>query len=631
MTDVTVSASGVSGTSSTNSVTISLVQLIAATGFAATSGLGTPTLPGLVTTLAVTGTAGTSAAGTASALPSIPVPVTSPALTATLQTLPQGVVTGVAATGAIGNAVTQTQLPTTSPVTFTTVKGSTLVTVDHSDHGALDGDTVIISNVAFDADLYPDLAEQLEGEFVITKVNASQYTFNLSTGAIDGVLRSGEADVAYEINIGLDTATGGVGWGAGTWGRGAWGSAANVTASDAIRLWKQDNFGEDLIFNAVDDSIYYWDATLGLSTRGKPLTYYGSSAPTKARQVVVSDRDRHVIAFGANPINETDRDPLLIRFSSQENPFDWTPTATNTAGDLRIGNGSEIVQAIETRREIIVLTDSSVHSMQFIGPPFTFGITQLSNQTSIAGINSAVAVGDAVFWMGKNRFYVYDGRVQPLPCTVRDYVFDNFDVQQEDKIFAGSNAAFGEVFWFYTSDDNSTANGGTAENDRYVVYNYEQKIWYVGNLERTAWIDRGINEYPIATTSATNVDTPLVMYDHERGVDADGQAFTAYIESAPIDIQDGDNFVFVRRMIPDISFDKSETSATKEATFTLKSQRFPGTGFTTSKPLTVTDTTEQNHTRLRGRSFGLRVESDNQGVFWRLGSPRLDIRTDGRR
>ena len=255
----------------------------------------------------------------------------------------------------------------------------------------------------------------------------------------------------------------------------------------------------------------------------------------------------------------------------------------------------------------------------------------ISNQTSIIGINSAVAVGDAVFWMGKSSFYVYDGRVQPLPCPVRDYIFEDFNFQQEDKVFAGSNAAFGEVFWFYPSESNSLASGGTDENDRYVVYNYDQQIWYVGNLERTTWLDRGINEFPIATTSETNTATPLRMYDHERGVDADGEAFTAFIESAPIDIQDGEDFLFIRRMIPDISFDRSTSGATKEATFTLKAQRFPGTGFTTSNPLTVTDTTTQNHTRLRGRSFGLRVESDNQGVFWRLGAPRLEIQADGRR
>jgi len=532
--------------------------------------------------------------------------------------------TAATATMSTGSPVIQTSLPFVFPVDFTTTQGSTLVTVNHSNFGSLTGDTVVISNFDFGTGIYTDLAELLNGEHVITKVTNGQYTFNLTSPAQHSVVQSGQANVEYEISIGLDTVVAGPGWGAGVWGRGTWGSAANVSAGDILRIWKHDNFGEDLIFNIVDGTVYYWDNTLGLNTRGLPLTHYNSNAPSIARQTIVSDRDRHVILFGTNAVGETDQDKLLIRFSSQENPFDWVPTATNTAGDIRIGNGSEIVQAVETRREIIVITDSSVHSMQFIGPPFTFGVTQISNQTTIRGVNAAVAVGDSVFWMGINRFYAYSGRVQPLPCTVRDYIFDDFSEDQANKVFAGSNAEFGEVFWFYPS---STSN----ENDRYVVYNYEQKIWYVGNLERTAWIDRGSNEFPIATTSESNTETPSKMYDHERGFDADGVPITAFIESAPIDIGDGDSFTFIRRMIPDITFDASDSGATKEATFTLKSQRFPGSGFTTSKALTVTDTTEQNHTRLRGRSFGLRVESDNQGVFWRLGSPRVDIRSDGRR
>jgi hypothetical protein len=531
---------------------------------------------------------------------------------------------GATATGGVGSPVIQTSIPFVFPVDFTTTQGSTLVTVNHGNFGSKTGDTVVLSNFDFGAGVYADLVALLNGEHVITKITNGQYTFNLSAPAPHSVVQSGQADVAYEIDIGLDTVIAGPGWGAGVWGRGPWGSAANVTAGDILRIWKHDNFGEDLIYNIVDGQIYYWDASQGFKQRGLPLSHYNSDAPTVARQTIVSDRDRHVILFGTNAIGSTDQDKLLIRFSDQENPFEWRPTASNTAGDIRIGNGSEIVQAVETRREIVIITDSSVHSMQFIGPPFTFGVTQISNQTTIRGVNAAVAVGDAVFWMGINRFYAYSGRVQPLPCTVRDHVFDDFNEEQSNKVYAGSNAEFGEVFWFYPS-------ASSEENDKYVIYNYEQKIWYVGNLERTSWIDRGSNEFPIATTSEVNTVTPLKMYDHERGFDADGEAITAFIESAPIDIGDGENFTFIRRMIPDITFDASDSSATKEATFTLKSQRFPGSGFTSSKALTVTDTTEQNHTRLRGRSFGLRVESDNQGVFWRLGSPRVDIRSDGRR
>ena len=308
---------------------------------------------------------------------------------------------------------------------------------------------------------------------------------------------------------------------------------------------------------------------------------------------------------------------MLIRFSDQENAFDWLPTATNTAGDLRVEDGSTIVQAIKTRREIIVLTDTSVHSMQFIGPPFTFGINRISSNTSAISPMGAVAVEDAVFWMGKNRFYVYEGRVQPIPCTVRDHVFNNLNEDAVEKVVAGVNSEFGEVFWFYPS-------GSSTENDKYVVYNYEQKIWYVGSFGRTAWIDKGVYEYPMAS-----IET--LIYNHEKTNDDDGSAMSSFIESSPMDIGEGDNFTFIQRLIPDISFTNSDSNATNQATFTLKGQRFPGTGFETSKAITVDDSATQSYVRLRGRSFGLRVESSNAQINWRLGLPRVDIRSDGKR
>jgi len=577
-------------------------------------------------TVSASGLSSTSSLGTASASGNISIPVTGFSLTTTAGNprIVTVILTGVSATTAVGAAVAQVSVPLGSGLTFTTTQDSTTVTVTHSNHGASTGDYITVSDASFGG-LYTTLVGLLNGEHIITVIDDGSYTFTISQGAEVSLVESGEANVAYEITPGLDNVVGGYGWGAGTWGRNGWNEPADTLATNQLRFWKHDNFGEDLIFNIRGGKIYYWDATTGFTERARDISFYSTSAPVAANQILVSDRDRHVIAVGTNAIGSTDLDPLLVRFSSQEDPFDWTPTATNTAGDLRIGNGSEIVQAIETRREILLITDSSVHSMQFIGPPFTFGITQLSNQTTIRGVNSAVAVGDAVFWMGVDRFYVYDGRVQPLPCTIRDYIFDDFDEQQANKVFAGSNAAFGEVFWFYPSET------GSSENDRYVVYNYEQKIWYHGNLERTAWLDRGINDSPLATTSASNTAYPSKLYDHEIGSDGDGVAIASFIESAPIDIGDGDSFMFIRRMIPDVSFDRSASTATKEAIVTLKSQRSPGSGFTTSKTLTVTDTTEQNHTRLRGRSFGLRIQSNNLGVAWRLGSPRLEIQQDGKR
>ena len=504
-------------------------------------------------------------------------------------------------------------------ITFITATDSTTVTVNDGSHGALVGDFVTFSNAnTGNSSLNTQLNVEHE---IVTVPDSGTYTITLSDNAAAALSSAGSADAEYQINIGINTVVPGNGWGAGTWGADGWGLASSETVGGGtLRLWSQDNFGEDLIFNQRDGFVFYWDKTNGLTTRAINLIEKSDSAPTKARKIIVSERDRHVIAFGANPIGETDQDRLLIRFSTQENPFEWRPTATNTAGDLRIGSGSEIVTAVKTRREMIVLTDTSVHSMQFIGPPFTFGINQLASNITVRGFNTAVAVGDAVFWMGYDRFYVYDGRVQVIPCSVRDHVFQNFNETQSDKVYAGVNSAFGEVFWFYPSQS-------SANNDKYVVYNYDQKIWYVGNLARSSWIDRGVYQYPMATDSN-------LVYNHEKGNDNDGTAFTSFIESSPIDVQDGDQFVFLRRMIPDVSFDNSDSDISndnKQAVFSLKAQRSPGGGFIKTSTNTVSSTTELNHLRLRGSSFGLRVESTTEKVNWRLGTVRVDLRADGDR
>jgi hypothetical protein len=512
-------------------------------------------------------------------------------------------------------------------ITFITATDSTTVTVNDENHGAKVGDFVTLSNANTGNS---SLNTQLNGEHqLVTVPTPATYTITLSDNAAAALSSAGSTDAEYQLNVGINTVVPGNGWGAGTWGAEGWGSASTETAGSGgtLRLWSQDNFGEDLIFNEKDGFVFYWDKSNGLTTRAQNLIELSDAAPTKSRKVIVSERDRHVICFGANPLGATAQDRLLIRFSSQENPFFWTPTRTNTAGDLRIGSGSEIVTAVKTRREIIVLTDTSVHSMQFIGAPFTFGINQLASNITVRGFNSAVAVGDAVFWMGYDRFYIYDGRVQVIPCSVRDHVFRDFNESQSDKIYAGVNSAFGEVFWFYPSQSNSLSNGGTGENDKYVIYNYDQKIWYVGSLARTSWIDRGVYQYPKATSSN-------LVYDHEKGNDDDGTAFTSFIESSPLDVQDGDQFVFLRRMLPDVSFDNSDSdinTSDKQAIFSLKAQRSPGGGFIKTSTNTVTPTTELNHLRLRGRSFGLRVESTTEKVNWRLGTVRVDLRADGDR
>jgi len=386
----------------------------------------------------------------------------------------------------------------------------------------------------------------------------------------------------------------------------------------------------------VSDTITILGANLGGATPANNLTITAdqldnyAGAPTVAKQVLVSDRDRHVIAFGCDSeTNPGIQDPLLIRFSDQENIADWGANVQNTAGDLRIGSGSEIVTAIETRQQILVFTDVSLHAMQFLGPPFTFGINAISENITIAGPLAAINVEDNVFWMGAEEFYVYGGAVQRLPCSVRDYVFTDINNDQLEKVTASTNTAFSEVTWFYPSASSS-------ENDRYVTYNYQQKVWYFGNLARTVWLDRGVNSDPIAA------GTDHYLYLHEIGFDdgstSPASAISAYIESSQMDLGEGEQFVFMRRLIPDLTF-RDSTAAAPSATMTLKVRNFPGGNYLSSDSGSVAKTasvpveqfTDQIFVRLRGRSFAFRIESADEGVTWRLGSPRVEVRPDGRR
>jgi len=415
-----------------------------------------------------------------------------------------------------------------------------------------------------------------------------------------------------------------------------WGDAASggLTTTTQIRLWSHDNFGEDLLINARDGGIFYWDRTNNLSTRAVELsTRTGTkrSVPTIAKQVLVSDQDRHVLAFGCDGLGGASdtqgdgvQDPLLIRFSSQEDPVTWYPLATNTAGDLRLGSGSTFVQAVETKREILVWTDTALFSLRFIGPPFTFGLSQLASNITIMGPNAAVATEDVVYWMGIDNFYVYAGRTQQLPCSVRQKVFGDFNIAESDKVTSGINSEFSEIFWFYPS-------ASSTENDKYVIYNYGEKVWYFGSLARTAWLDRGTRANPLAAGSQ-------YIFNHEIGFDDDGSAMTSFIESAAIDIGDGDKFTYIRRVIPDLTFLGSTNLSSPQAVFTVKSRRFPGASFDNTDAGTaigsisgdVETFTEQLHLRSRGRAFAVRVESTALGTKWKLGSPRVDLRPDGR-
>ena len=413
-----------------------------------------------------------------------------------------------------------------------------------------------------------------------------------------------------------------------------WGIAAVSGTTREIRTWSHDNFGEDLLINPRDGAIYLWDKTTGLSTRAVEIgTISGATnTPTVAKQVLVSDIDRHVLCFGTNTYGTTVQDPLMIRWSNQESVINWTISSATTAGSIRLGSGSEFVQAIETKREILVYTDTSLHSLRFIGGDFVFGIQQIASNITIMGPNAAVATEDFVFWMGKDNFYVYAGGTKTLPCTVKDKVFLDFNNEQRDKVVSGVNSEFGEVIWLYPSQSNSLANEGTGDIDKYVIYNYNQQIWYYGTLARTAWLDKGIRQFPIAAGTS-------YLYNHEFGFDDDGSAMTSFIESGPMDIGDGDKFSLIQKVIPDLTFEGSSSVSSPAATFTIKARNEPGLAYNNTSAGTATRTatspvelfTNQINLRARGRSFSLKVDSSATGMKWKLGSPRVSLRPDGRR
>ena len=556
--------------------------------------------------------------------------------------------------GGFYNDVTPLRLTTSAgAVTFAATNGSSELTVSHTNHGAVVNDFVTYSGAASLGGLIT--ATVLNQEYYVTEVvNTGSYKIkaraagtSISDITYEGQLNpslvaangsdtgNGGSSVVgkYQINTGLDIGVSGAGWGAGTWSRGTWGSASSESiVTNSLRLWSHDNFGEDLIMNVRDGGIYYWDETNTLSTRGVDITTLvgSTNAPTVAKQVLVSDRDRHIIAFGCDTeANPGVQDPLAIRFSSQESLTDWASLATNTAGELRLGSGSEIVTALETRQQILVFTDTTLYSMQFLGPPFTFGVNSLSENITVAGPNAAIAVDDNVFWMGRAEFYVYSGAVQRLPCMVRDFVFSDINEEQLEKINAALNTEHSEIWWYYPSANSTEVN-------RYVVYNYLEQVWYYGSFGRTAWIDRGIFDFPFAA----NADG--YIYEHEIGFD-DGTTnpttpINAFIQSSPIDIGDGEQFMLLRKMIPDVDF-KNSSATLPDVNITLDVKNVPdGTysntqtdAFVKTQAAALNARTEQLFFRLRGRQMRFKISSDDLGVTWRLGSPRLDIRPDGRR
>ena len=523
-------------------------------------------------------------------------------------------------------------------VTFSATNGSSTITITDSANGAYEFDFVTFSGAA---SLGGNVtAAVLNQEYQIQRlVSSNQYEITVSVTANGSDSGNGGSSTVgtYQINTGLDTSVGGTGWGAGTWGRDGWGDAASggLTTEVELRIWSHDNFGEDLIINPRDSGLFYWDRTAGTSQRAVALnTVTGTkrSIPTIAKQILVSDQNRHIIAFGADGIGGSSdvngngvQDPLLVRFSNQEDPLYWYPLSENTAGDLRLGSGSKFVQAVETKREILVWTDTSLHTMRFIGAPFTFGTQQLAQGITIASPNAAIASEDYVFWMGIDTFFIYAGQTAQLPCTVKDKVFTDFNLSQVEKVTSGINSEFSEVTWFYPSADSE-------DNNRYVTYNYLEKVWTFGTLTRDAWLDRGTRTYPLATGGG-------YLYNHELGYDDDGSPMDSFIESAVMDMGDGDHFTYIRRLVPDLTFTGSTALSSPQATFTLKARNFPGANFISSESGDAVRTsvnpveqfTNQLDLRVRGRSFALRVESEALGSKWKLGSPRVDLRQDGRR
>ena len=518
------------------------------------------------------------------------------------------------------------------------------LTVSDTDHGALDNDFVTFSGaVSLGSQITADVLNQ---EYqIVSIVDVDSYLIEArAVASIPSITTSGGLDPtpvfadssdtgdggaavvgAYQINTGLDTTITGNGWGAGTWGRSTWGSGASLLVSGSqLRIWSHDNFGEDLLFNVRDGGVYYWDKGTGTTARGVELSSLSgaNTTPTIAKQVLVSDRDRHIIAFGCDPQNDIGvQDPLLIRFSSQESLTDWAATATNTAGDLRLGSGSQIVTAVETRQQVLVYTDTALYAMQYLGPPFTFGVQLISENITMGGPLTAMAVDDQVFWMGLSEFYVYNGAVQRLPCTVRDYVFEDMNTAQMEKVTAGLNTENSEIWWFYPS-------AASTENDRYVVYNYMEQAWYYGTLARTAWLDRGIEEFPIAAAP------DHYLYNHEFGFDdgstSPASAIAAFVSSSPMDLGDGQQFTFVRRLLPDVNF-RNSSAPVPGLDITTRVRNSTNASFLSTTTSAVGPTTDQIHLRLRGRQFSVVVESDETGVAWRLGSLRYDLQPDGMR
>ena len=609
--------------------------------------------------------------------------------------------------------ITPTQTVHTLTNPFATVNLSTTVTVTDATGGFINNDFVTFTGATAVGGI------TISGEYQITTSSSTAYTITAASAATSTTSGGGTVYAVYQINTGPSYAVPLVGWGSGTWGSGVWGTSAS--SSDAMRIWNQFNFGEDLIYGPRGGPLYYWDATIGyqaatvsmtianpcvvsttinipdltaivLETTGAlptgllvGTTYYtryvssttfnlsltptgaliittgsqsgthtisqrgvlvsqlsgASSVPLSQIFFLVSDASRFVLCFGTNDIGSTSVNPLLIRWSDQESVTEWSPAITNQAGSITLSHGSTIITAIQSKQEIVVFTDAALYSLQYLGPPYVWGSQLLADNTSLAGPNAVALAAGIIYWMGVDKFYKYDGRLQTLNCDLLRYVYNDIDRGQFEQVYAATNEGFSEVWWFYPSN-------GSTTNDSYVVFNYVENVWYYGTMARTAWLDSGLQDYPVAATYSNNI------VQHELGVD-DGTTATlapinAFITSSQFDIGDGHNFAFVWRMLPDLTFNGSTDGTTPSLTMQLLPLQNSGSGFNNPKsvggtsasaegvvtatqtyPIDLDTFNGQLNIRVRARQMAMKISSNTLGTQWQLGAPRIDIRQDGRK
>ena len=532
--------------------------------------------------------------------------------------------------------ITPIRKTSTNSITFSATNGSSTITATDSSHGAVINDFVTISGAVSLGGLVT--AAVLNQEYQITSVpSANTYTFEAKDTSGDTVTANSSdsgnggsgVDGAYQLNVGLDVYVSGSGWGANAWGVGTFGEATALSNTNQLRIWTHDNFGENLIINQRNAGIYKWVENDGTSTRAVQLSGISGAnqVPTVGLQVITSEKDRHLIVLGADVVSGSTRtgtiDPMFIAFSDQENELEFEPKTTNTAGSLRLSSGSSIIGAVKSRQEILIWTDTALYSMQFIGPPFTFGVNLINEGIGLVGPKAAITASQGIYWMSHNNFYVYNGSVQNVPCTVQNYVFSDINLGQSFKINAFTIADKNEVGWFYCSESST-------EVDRYVIYNYIENVWFYGSLSRTAWLDAGIENFPRAVSDG-------YLYQQESGFNDDGSPMTnVFIESSDFDLADGEQFTFIKRIIPDFKFLQDDNAG--NVNIVVKTRNFPGDSLSTNSTNAISSSTTQAYVRGRARQMVLRFESDddasnngNLNIGWRLGATRIDTRPDGKR